>query len=780
MCQSGINTRLEMNMDVWAWLEDVQEELIESGQGRVAQLIDRLPSAVAESDPIAEALAPELIAAAKAMGNPWLEVYARHWQLQYLVGTENHGTRALQFATESLERAHRPETMDCPQSVCTTQDISMTYEAIDRYSFAADREAVSRETLARVTPRWNCFDCIHRALIDALADQGRIDEALELLDTSRNQLEAVGNDPSPGYLVSEASLYLQKDRADLATQICERGEEHADEEPATTQMSRRILWTTAERRLENFESAVSHFPEPEAILNEKGLSASWAKELLALVRAGAMANSPLYGQTLETLLQHSDRVGSLRATIEIGNVHALLAADRGVAWVGEEAVEVMERARKQLREDHGAQALIDEAKAATRAVTPQALPVPIDELGNYLNTADTAAELDVMFLRQAIAAEPENLDLPLYLGMAYANAAQDSLLLRQFTSLENTPISATPGYLALVRCLLNSKLPAADVDREITAVAERLIANPDADKQFVGHRMKADHAYWRDRYAECVAACELALEISSDAMQTRHLLATAAIRNKQFAKAVTHLRVLIEANDEPGDLVWDLMTASTALGDWATVREFAAKAEIPVPEGSGPIDEDIAFCQVLLPGYNGGLAPWSAVRTGPATARVVEVSNPQAPFQHFDARVVIDVGAVNLADREEEGDQWTPIFPVVDTMKEGTHRGWILDGAAPTDEQWAEFRDTLRDEQWGVWSATWPDYKVTDPTRIKKQIAGMYVFVASPPHVSAVQADERLRTATATWKHPWAWLSLAQEADADVAHHQSIIDRYDL
>jgi tetratricopeptide (TPR) repeat protein len=766
-------------MDVWAWVEELQQELANSGQIRVAQLIDRLPTAVSESDPIADAIAPELLAVARAMGNPWLEVYARHWHLQYLVGTMNQGTVALSYATESLERAHRPDTKDCPQSVCTTQDISMAYEAVDCFSFAKEREAVSRETLERVNPSWNCYDCIHRELIDALADQGRFEEARETLDRSRAELEAADNEPSPGYIVSSARLHIQEERPDLAVMECEAGEEGADDEPSTTQTSRRIVWTTANRMLENFEDAAERFPSFETILTERTLSSSWALEALALVEAGALENTAELGGALETLLQHSDRVGSLRTTLNVGYAHGCLAAARGVRWVSEEALGVMTRTFPQLKQDHGASQQITDLSRRIEAVADIALPVPASELGEYLNTSPTEAEVDVALIRQGMALAPDDADLPLYLGISYANARQFRLLLEHFKQLEETPVATNPGYVALVRTLTESDLPTNVVDAEIKGVGGRLAADSDPKRQFVGHRMLADLHFQRDRYAECVAACERAIEIESDAPGTRRLLAMAATQDKQFEKARDQYQLLVHDVSEPSGLDWDLLSVSTALDDWATVRTCAAKLGITVPGTEGPIYEDVAFCQVLLPGYSGGLAPWSAIRTGPATARVIEVSNPKADFQYFDARVVIDLAPVNESDKEEMGDDWEPIFPVVFLKQLGTHKSWIVDGAQPEAEQWAHFRDTLREENWGVWSATWQGYTVNDPAS-NEQIDGIYAFVASPPELTAKEVDVRLHAMTSEWKHPMAWPVLAEAAGANVAYHEDIVGRFEL
>ncbi len=90
-------------MNIWSWVEDTQDELRETGNGRLADLIDRLPSAVLEdANDEVEALVPEALALARSLELPWVEIFVRHWHLQ-ATGDE---FEKVPYAVETLELSH--------------------------------------------------------------------------------------------------------------------------------------------------------------------------------------------------------------------------------------------------------------------------------------------------------------------------------------------------------------------------------------------------------------------------------------------------------------------------------------------------------------------------------------------------------------------------------------------------------------------------------------------------------------------------------------------------
>src|SRR5690606_16106250 len=114
----------------------------------------------------------------------------------------------LSEAVQLLEFANRPDTRDCPQSVCVTQDLACTYGDIDGPGYADERLAVAGETLARIDPTWPCFDCISGEYAAALSDQGRIEDCLAFIDEQRQKLAAHQIFKLGGNLIRRRSMAL--------------------------------------------------------------------------------------------------------------------------------------------------------------------------------------------------------------------------------------------------------------------------------------------------------------------------------------------------------------------------------------------------------------------------------------------------------------------------------------------------------------------------------------------------------------------------------------------
>ena len=166
-------------MNVWKWVNDLSWELSDSGQERLADLIDEVPGQICSGEhTTAECLIDEALAMPACQENPWLNVYFRHWRLQSRILHRldaSHG--AVEEAVRLVEYCSREDARDCPQSICAVQDLTSAYAIKDGPGFAQERKAVSAETLARIDPSWSCFHCISAEYADALIDAGEYEEA---------------------------------------------------------------------------------------------------------------------------------------------------------------------------------------------------------------------------------------------------------------------------------------------------------------------------------------------------------------------------------------------------------------------------------------------------------------------------------------------------------------------------------------------------------------------------------------------------------------------------
>ena len=101
-------------MDIWAWFGDTLDTIAETDRG-LAYRLSSLPSWVLDGrHEHVDAVVPELLAAAKRLESPWLEVFVRHWRLQSWVFQRHDISRGMPESfsgplTPGLTRANLPQ-----------------------------------------------------------------------------------------------------------------------------------------------------------------------------------------------------------------------------------------------------------------------------------------------------------------------------------------------------------------------------------------------------------------------------------------------------------------------------------------------------------------------------------------------------------------------------------------------------------------------------------------------------------------------------------------------
>lgn len=179
-------------MDIWTWVDAAHRDLEESGEDQLADWVFDIPHGVCylEFDEV-EAALPAAINRARSLRLPWLEVFFRHWNLQYQVFTRHRVTDLMQEATALLEFSHRDETIECPQSICVVQDFCHCFALADGPGYVEERKRVAKEALARINPKWPCYSCISAEYAYALFDEGDFNGMARYLHEAN---EAMGGD----------------------------------------------------------------------------------------------------------------------------------------------------------------------------------------------------------------------------------------------------------------------------------------------------------------------------------------------------------------------------------------------------------------------------------------------------------------------------------------------------------------------------------------------------------------------------------------------------------
>src|SRR5687768_12490605 len=322
-------------MDIWAWVFRTQEDLGRSGNERLAELIGELPTAVIENrNDDVDALVPEALGLARSLNLDWVEIFLRHWHLQARGG----GYEVVPEAVELLDFSHRDEHRDCPQSVCTVQDLARAYQGADGPGYVQERLDVANETLARIDPSWPCFQCISIERATALIDIGRHQDALTTVEDMRRQQTAAGSGPTAESCV-DAEALLRLGRAEEALRRLDEGDRRDRERETTFSRFRRLRRTRVLAALGRTDVAAEALLEFDVVLADPAFAWYWADGVAALVDAGARENDWMLGAALERLLAGQVERGRAWDGVRIAAIHGRLALARNARSTAAHALE---------------------------------------------------------------------------------------------------------------------------------------------------------------------------------------------------------------------------------------------------------------------------------------------------------------------------------------------------------------------------------------------------------------------------------------------------------
>ncbi|MFD5915128.1 hypothetical protein ACFVYP_00725 [Kitasatospora sp. NPDC058201] len=785
-----------MSTDIWAWVHDTHRRLAEAGHHRLADAIYELPGHANEGrNEQLDAVYPEAVAAARALDLPWVEVYLRHWRMQNLLNKRHQGEQALPEAVDLLEFAHREQTAGCPQSVCVVQDFAICHARVDGPGYVPERLAVLSETLERIEPARACFDCLSREYSDALEDDGRPAEALTYLDAAAGRMRASGQQLSLHFHHARAGTLHLLGRHEEVLALLDTAEQAERARGREVDESDRrwgaLLRARALASLGRTDEATGLLPGAAEAERHADLRPAWTTTVELLVAAGARENDAELGITLAGWVGYLDGTGSHRPCVDLLLAAGRLALARGARTVALTLAATGERKLGSLRRRDGVAEQVAELRVAAEALPRPGLPVPAEDLPGHLAEGGVAFETGADLLSVALdqyRGEPSGATALVLLqagvlgGLGHPRAAAD-LLWRQ--------LDADPAGEELPGTLGAFLIEAGDGEG-VRRLADRLAETSPAD----GHWVRARWAAAEGRWAEVVEQCEAILAAQPDRINTRRLAAGAATElgdhvaaQRFYQDLLVHALPADTASEEelhrtvrPADL-WHLITAATANRDWTVVRSAGARLGIEFDEPEGPVDEEWQIVTVRAGRRDGSTADLPAVRTGPATARILPVLGDEVPLNHGDVVVFapapLEEPPAESAPEEERRGR-PPVFALLTLLDPAGYTTYWVDGGWPGDEAWAELREKLRGEGYAVWAYSGDQYTITDPADEDAVLPGIYAALAVPPTAHAADADALLHRFTDSWPHPLAWLELAEAAGADTAAHREVIERYGL
>jgi tetratricopeptide (TPR) repeat protein len=753
--------------DLWRWVVQLERDLRKRENGRLADIIDKLPSAVCEDEHArADALANEGIALARGLEHPWLEVFLRHWHLQSRVLHRMEGESALGACVDLVDFAHGEETSKCPQSVCVVQDLSVCYAYVDGPGFVEERLAVSDETLARIDATWPCFSCISSEKAGAMRTKLGAQASLTFLEQQIAAMSLAGR-KRPAHDVAREYLesLIELGRLDEALAFLKEGERDGRSDAHNT-MERRIDRARVLGRMKRFDEARSALPKLDEIAATPLFYIAYADALELLCRGGAIDNDWRVGKTLAKFAQKLEQQGVLRYGLEMAEQQGKLALDRGAPNIARRALATMRRFAARLKRPLDALDRVGKLERAIEALEASAtleLPTTDDDVMQALESIDDP-ERGERLLAAACGRSPANAALArmharalnaigyddeaadVYQRLYAANAGDGDLALEVGNVLRHG--SDRTRFEAFV----------ATLERDAKEEAERAIA----------WWLRAIDRHEAGDVEAAIPLLDRVIAARPGAMNARLVRARCAREKADWATMLARLDEAIDLGAEAGLADWDRMIAATMLGAWDKVRASAARVGMEL-EGEGEIDDARGPCRVRFE-LDGEHEDLFALRTGPVTARVVQMSVPPSK-QRYGEVVVFEPKPLNpppVTEEEKKRPMWT--YPVIAQLRPSAQRVFFVDGVHPGEERFDALASDLTAHGAVIRTLSGDGYRIAEAP-------GIYAGLAAPK-----DADFKAISALVA-KHvegcQLTWMELAEAAGDDdlaAAHHALAIE----
>lgn len=779
-------------MDIWRWVVETETTLIENGQIRLAEIIDELSHAVCDGRHArVDALVPEALALARAAEQPWLEVFIRHWNLQSLIFHRYQVKDALPEAVRLLDFASQETTRDCPQSICVTQDLTQCYAQLDGPGFVQERIEAARETLERIDPTWPCYVCISGEYAGALCDDRRFEEVLEFVAETRQRLAAAGKD-QPGAVLgcNTAPALMALGRFSEALEEAERWDVSLSGEHSAKK--RDLLCALALARMERFSEALERMLSADKVLEMGGNYVEWARCVRELFRAGALEIDWDTHRALWTMYRGLVDHGARYSACDLAKIAAEIAIARQARVSTELWIASARELLGELRAADHLRARLDDLE--------QQLPGSADE--------EPEAGLTPDALIETLGRDPET-ELDVIVAARKRSPDHQELACMHARALR------TIGRHAMAEEVLHQFIAShAEAQDALETLAEILLSSQQHDALLAILGDLGDplppHALWlralserdREELDACAATLDLLLaELSNDSDSAGHgpaheLLVEVERKRGNLERALSLLDTAVE-HSEPGNIDWDRMVLATILGQWSKVHHSAGRLELPVnTDEDQPIDEDWGLCMIRFDD-EAKSSVQIAQRTGPVSARVLQMAGP-GRIEHYLDHVVFEPAPLNpppdpsAPDADAGHQRQLLIYQAVHVLQSGGRTCYSLDGVHPGESALEPIIVALRDRDIHVSVRSDEQYQLMLPEpenadddsaeHDSEPVPGLYAFLAIAEDADPQPIHALLRELTRDLPHPLVWLELAAALDDsyEVARQRAIAERYEL
>jgi tetratricopeptide (TPR) repeat protein len=775
-------------MNIWQWVRETREQLYNDEEHRLADLMDRIPSLACDDEHAElDAAVPEALAHARRLGLDWAELFIRHWNLQSKILHRMETGEYLSEAIDLLEFAHRDGIKDCPQSVCTTQDLAVAYAQRDDKGYVDERLAVASETLSRIDPNWQCFECISNEYSGALLDDGRAQEALDFLD---EQVEALVATCPPrvveyrkdGFNGNRIGALIDLGRLEEALEIAQADITRLEHEGIQRHrlVHRKLSAAKILAKLGRGEEGLECLPPWEVIVETPTFYRSAAKALDALLEAETVENSWLLGRRVWVMARRLAGNGAVRGAVELSLMHARHALDRQQPEIARRSLDLLTAELPKLRKPYEDMQTVEalEQRQRTMLQDQEEETESYEDASQIFDQLLGDPELDMQLFRAGLKQFPDEDDLLFSLANALDAVGFDG----------DAHAALEQGYRAFPTIDRLMRLSTALMDAQEFDKIEHLIAElADApDEMGAGaHWMLAQLRWKQGVLDEAIDALAVVIDSQPEWSGARPMRAHLLRQEGRYEEAIAMLDAQLEqfeTEDVPlQNIHWDRMVVATMQEDWERVHASARAIGFQFDTEEGPIDEPFQMCLVTFSQEPDAPTYW-AVRNSPVTAKVVEIARTRRA-QHFEDEVIFEPSSLTPRPEDHPEDQpHHDTYTVLAVRQKGDfHDSFTLHGVCPPEEQLEALQQGLLDEL-GVASEHVPTqgYMLHDPES-DAPLEALYMMLAVPRDADLEAVHAYLAEHTKELEHPLEWSRLLEKMNAReelIAEHEAIHERY--
>ncbi|MEV4564138.1 tetratricopeptide repeat protein [Nonomuraea sp. NPDC049419] len=758
-----------MDVDIWAWVGETQQQLSEAGNVGLAMALGDLPAQAYEGRyPQLDVMAPAIAQQAEALELPWLEFYARYWHLIGRIGDRAQGAVAVDDAKQLLAFAQREDVRECPATPAAAEAMAIAWANADGPGHATERLETVGAFLEGMSPENPAFSGLTTQYVAALIDAGKAGEAVTYAESAVERLRTAGREASWELGAESARALLAAGRADDALTALQAASEFKPDDPVAKEHRDGVRRALILATLGRIAESVDALPDLDVVGDHPRVWVEWTQAVSKLAGSAQITNTWQLGRVVRQWIDYFGMMGGYHARVELALVAGDLALGRQGVWQARLLADLAESGTAELRESGDLAERIAALRAAADGTQEPAAPGPLEERVGLFDAAD------------GFNADPEK-----WVGWLAPLSGDDlEATRRHTTTLGFLGYPATGADIYWKKLVDTGEIATADGDD--VAYLTTLLIEARQDERLEQMAAMLPHAAQylaltrlhsaRERWTEAVETGEHAIAAGAG-IDARRLLSGAAQQIDQNARGA---QVLLEVLDElTEEDTWRMIVMATSAEDWETVRKGAAKIGMPIKSAEGPIEEEMGLIRLILPAPDGGQRQVLSIRTGPATARLA-LPQPRGMDYNAGDLVVFDPQLLEpVPEDPQEQQNFVPPFAAVRILRPGGYTSYFFDGAAPSEEDWAEFTEVMAERGWPMWVYSDENYTITHPST-GESLPGVFGWVAVPPDVSAAEVDALLDDATERWVHPLAWLDLAREIDVEVERHERIVKEYGL